>query len=193
MLLHTLTSSSYYFFFFSSRRRHTRCALVTGVQTFALPISAFPFMLLASIKIWLSTIDSGFAASHPHVMAGVDLALRFAAALFFWRLAWRIAGSRLAGLFLRVEPYAFLMFCAHLIMIWLAGPLIGKLTGALGSTFYPPFLLLQPLMTLGATLLLGRALMACAPATATLLSGGRLRQGREDAARQRDSGPMLPV
>src|SRR3546814_6608339 len=40
--------SSYYYrcallvcvFFFSSRRRHTRCALVTGVQTCALPISA---------------------------------------------------------------------------------------------------------------------------------------------------------
>src|SRR3546814_8887031 len=28
------------FFFFSSRRRHTRCALVTGVQTCALPIWA---------------------------------------------------------------------------------------------------------------------------------------------------------
>src|SRR3546814_15631542 len=29
-----------YCFFFSSRRRHTRCALVTGVQTCALPIFA---------------------------------------------------------------------------------------------------------------------------------------------------------
>src|SRR3546814_6528355 len=29
------------FFFFSSRRRHTRCALVTGVQTCALPILLF--------------------------------------------------------------------------------------------------------------------------------------------------------
>src|SRR3546814_5866743 len=28
------------YFFFSSRRRHTRCALVTGVQTCALPICA---------------------------------------------------------------------------------------------------------------------------------------------------------
>src|SRR3546814_1115198 len=28
----------YSLFFFSSRRRHTRCALVTGVQTCALPI-----------------------------------------------------------------------------------------------------------------------------------------------------------
>src|SRR3546814_7038401 len=32
----------FFFFFFSSRRRHTRCALVTGVQTCALPI--FPFI-----------------------------------------------------------------------------------------------------------------------------------------------------
>src|SRR3546814_6409171 len=32
----------FFFFFFSSRRRHTRCALVTGVQTCALPISRNP-------------------------------------------------------------------------------------------------------------------------------------------------------
>src|SRR3546814_8401924 len=35
------------FFFFSSRRRHTRCALVTGVQTCALPISSLTQCLLA--------------------------------------------------------------------------------------------------------------------------------------------------
>src|SRR3546814_7930558 len=34
--------SFYSFFFFSSRRRHTRCALVTGVQTCALPIWMLP-------------------------------------------------------------------------------------------------------------------------------------------------------
>src|SRR3546814_5141660 len=33
---------SSFLFFFSSRRRHTRCALVTGVQTCALPISISP-------------------------------------------------------------------------------------------------------------------------------------------------------
>src|SRR3546814_3760907 len=40
-----------YCFFFSSRRRHTRCALVTGVQTCALPIFRGGFtypVLLAS-------------------------------------------------------------------------------------------------------------------------------------------------
>src|SRR3546814_17307274 len=34
-----LVCCSVFVFFFSSRRRHTRCALVTGVQTCALPIS----------------------------------------------------------------------------------------------------------------------------------------------------------
>src|SRR3546814_14368819 len=31
-------------FIFTSRRRHTRCALVTGVQTCALPISIAPYL-----------------------------------------------------------------------------------------------------------------------------------------------------
>src|SRR3546814_5874463 len=35
-----------WFFFCSSRRRHTRCALVTGVQTCALPI-CYPGTILA--------------------------------------------------------------------------------------------------------------------------------------------------
>src|SRR3546814_12134369 len=38
-------ASDFCFFFFSSRRRHTRCALVTGVQTCALPISYVHFAL----------------------------------------------------------------------------------------------------------------------------------------------------
>src|SRR3546814_4162638 len=38
-------------FFFSSRRRHTRCALVTGVQTCALPISPLPSSAHATIPL----------------------------------------------------------------------------------------------------------------------------------------------
>src|SRR3546814_9656747 len=40
MILGVISGSCLACFFFSSRRRHTRCALVTGVQTCALPISA---------------------------------------------------------------------------------------------------------------------------------------------------------
>src|SRR3546814_5488389 len=38
----------YVVLFFSSRRRHTRCALVTGVQTCALPIFQAPLTLWSS-------------------------------------------------------------------------------------------------------------------------------------------------
>src|SRR3546814_10524659 len=40
------------FFFFSSRRRHTRCALVTGVQTCALPISSAARSMPPLARAW---------------------------------------------------------------------------------------------------------------------------------------------
>src|SRR3546814_10246634 len=40
--LHLSIFLSDFLFFFSSRRRHTSCALVTGVQTCALPICQVP-------------------------------------------------------------------------------------------------------------------------------------------------------
>src|SRR3546814_7176982 len=43
------------FFFFSSRRRHTRCALVTGVQTCALPI----FLRREDHRSWFQEPHSG--------------------------------------------------------------------------------------------------------------------------------------
>src|SRR3546814_7797235 len=43
IFIYVIGLSFFLFFFFSSRRRHTRCALVTGVQTCALPIWPFAF------------------------------------------------------------------------------------------------------------------------------------------------------
>src|SRR3546814_2776750 len=50
-------------FFFSGRRRHTRCALVTGVQTCALPISSASPRLCAnqsSSSMVVAVLDSRF-------------------------------------------------------------------------------------------------------------------------------------
>src|SRR3546814_7797029 len=43
-------------FFFSSRRRHTRCALVTGVQTCALPISKADFYAALDRHLGIATV-----------------------------------------------------------------------------------------------------------------------------------------
>src|SRR3546814_20386233 len=52
--------SGYFLCFFSSRRRHTRCALVTGVQTCALPISQ---------QLTLNLLRQDSAASTVRAMA----------------------------------------------------------------------------------------------------------------------------
>src|SRR3546814_3460486 len=44
-------------FFFSSRRRHTRCALVTGVQTCALPI--YPVEAKVSLASFKKQVRAG--------------------------------------------------------------------------------------------------------------------------------------
>src|SRR3546814_15167018 len=48
-------------FFFSSRRRHTRCALVTGVQTCALPIFLSKWLIAEELYIF-SLVTHGSAA-----------------------------------------------------------------------------------------------------------------------------------
>src|SRR3546814_1649502 len=47
-----LKSYNFVAYFFSSRRRNTRCALVTGVQTFALTISCFAINPACSSPPW---------------------------------------------------------------------------------------------------------------------------------------------
>src|SRR3546814_15747703 len=47
-------------FFFSSRRRHTRCALVTGVQTCALPISLVREGWLVTFGVTPETPETGY-------------------------------------------------------------------------------------------------------------------------------------
>src|SRR3546814_18286328 len=65
----------FYFCVISSRRRHTRCALVTGVQTCALPISARDGQIIAPRRALLPRDDIHFfiLKSYPEaVCPGAD-------------------------------------------------------------------------------------------------------------------------
>src|SRR3546814_7865490 len=57
------------FFFFSSRRRHTRCALLTGVQTCALPISC---VALAAFLTELATAQHKSALVFDDPVTSLD-------------------------------------------------------------------------------------------------------------------------
>ena len=76
-------------------------------------------------------------------------------------------------------------------MIWLGGPLLGKLTGKLGAPLYPLGLLLQPVLVALIVIPAAALLDRHAPAVASLLSGGRLDR-RRTAERARLSVPSAP-
>src|SRR3546814_8229457 len=58
-------------FFFSSRRRHTRCALVTGVQTCALPICTAGYVRRTTTMNEVAAASRGVNGNAPLVASGV--------------------------------------------------------------------------------------------------------------------------
>src|SRR3546814_2690324 len=68
------------YFFFSSRRRHTRCALVTGVQTCALPISNYPAIGHRG-ALWMRGRASGVTAHGSMPERGVNAVYKAARAI----------------------------------------------------------------------------------------------------------------
>src|SRR3546814_2393193 len=81
LCMYILVCIVYIIFFFSSRRRHTRCALVTGVQTCALPILE-PFRPDIQFVLYLSNLVIVEKVSSPslslrnifHGQAGGEIA-----------------------------------------------------------------------------------------------------------------------
>src|SRR3546814_6489095 len=89
-------------FFFSSRRRHTRCALVTGVQTCALPIS----LMRVNLDIFLRTLclvlvfgifTSEGAGFGDVVLAGNAILLQFQSFVSYGLDGFAHAAEILAG------------------------------------------------------------------------------------------------
>lgn len=158
-------------------RRHTLGARIADVP-FAAALA--PFVAVGLIKLIVSVPVPGGVAMSPALMPLLDLGLRLAAALAFARIAWGLAAR--PAMFRWLEPYAFFLFCSHMILIWLATPLFERLTGPLGSPAYPLLLLVHPLLALGFALGLGQLLMMFTPRAAEILSGGRLKAEPETLA-----------
>jgi len=149
-----------------------RTNLAERVAAWPIAFALLPFAVLMPVHLYLSVgdvrpFDSAWTAA-------LDLAVRIAASLAVWRLSWQIASSRAAPVLLKVEPYVFFYFSAHLIVLWLLGPVVGKLTGPLGSPLYPVYLLAQPFLILALAIAVARLLLWTAPGAAKVLSGGRL-------------------
>lgn len=135
-------------------------------------VALLPFAVLMPLHLYVSIGDA--RPFDDASTAAVDLVARVAASLAVWWLAWRLTATPAAPVMRRIEPYMFFYFCAHLILIWLFGPLVGKLTGKLGSPLYPVYLIAQPFLILGAVVAIAQVLLRVSPRLAKVLSGGRL-------------------
>src|SRR3546814_5023858 len=87
-------------FFFSSRRRHTRCALVTGVQTCALPIFKSRFFhrtLNFNTTLYRTTLDNLQVLAFDGATTNVGNASATSRGLesdFQWLTPWRLLTIR---------------------------------------------------------------------------------------------------
>ena len=133
------------------------------------------FLVAGAGKVWMSVIGQQQVQGYPVLVAAFDNGLRLLAALLYWRLSLRLAAGRWAAPILKAEPYSFLLFCSHVLIIWLLFPVIGPWFGRFGQPGYPAFLLLQPVFALAAAIVLGQALLRIWPAAAKIMSGGRLK------------------
>ena len=160
--------------FFTAGIAARRSGVAERVAGWPVALCALPFVALITPRLWTALLGNGFFDTHPHLMAAFDIVFRLASAVLFWRLAWGLAESNVANRLRGIERYGFLAFCDHLVLLWLFGPVLGLATGALGAGLYPAYLLIQPLLVLGVTVVLGWLLMAVSPSVARVLSGGRL-------------------
>src|SRR3546814_6046916 len=116
-----------FFFFFSSRRRHTRCALVTGVQTCALPISGLALCgdsaggtlsIVTAMALRDRAADVPLLAQFP-LYPGVDLKTRYPSGELFGR-----------GYFLESANLKWFNACYRPdLESWRASPLLGDPSG----------------------------------------------------------------
>src|SRR3546814_10055941 len=78
-------------FFFSSRRRHTRCALVTGVQTCALPISG--------VVTRIGAREGSYVTPQTQLLSFADLSKVWVeVALYPDQLAWVADGDAVTAI-----------------------------------------------------------------------------------------------
>ena len=98
---------------------------------------------------------------------------RLVGAAAFWVIAGLIAKQRWSNLISRFEPYAFFVFCSHLIvstMFWIP---FQKLVGGYYHPAYPVFFTLAPIL-IYVTAVIGALILArILPIVSTFLNGGR--------------------
>src|SRR3546814_9825027 len=129
-------------FFFSSRRRHTRCALVTGVQTCALPISIADNRTDFRVDIIPDRLENKertlallqeLLALTPEDMDRIQADLKQAAGFQPVQVAENLPWERYAAVSVRMPELPGVARTQGFARHYPAGPAVGHLTGYVGA------------------------------------------------------------
>lgn len=103
---------------------------VAGWLTVGLVIMAAVFLTIRVERVLLGEMDRTLWLT-------LDTLLRITMAAGFWRLTEVIRKSPLAEPFMRLEPYAFFLFCSHAILFNFGGIVFRRFFGNYGSDLFP--------------------------------------------------------
>ena len=103
---------------------------VAGWLTLGLVVMAAVFLTIRVERILLGEMDRTLWLT-------LDTLLRITMAAAFWRLTGLMRKSSLAEPFMRLEPYAFFLFCSHAILFNFAGIVFRRFFGNYGSDLFP--------------------------------------------------------
>jgi hypothetical protein len=98
--------------------------------TLALTLMAAVFLTLRIERVPFSEMDD-------QLRQVLDALLRLTMAAAFWKLTGLIHRSAMAGPLMRLEPYAFFLFCSHGILFHFAAIPLRRAFGDYGSDLFP--------------------------------------------------------
>jgi hypothetical protein len=120
----------------SSEARIDRTA---GFLTLGLVVMMAVFLTIRIERILLSEMDQTLRLT-------LDTLLRVTMAAGFWRATELIRKSPLAETFMRLEPYAFFLFCSHAILFNFGGIVFRRFFGNYGSDLFPITFFMLPFL-----------------------------------------------
>lgn len=139
------------------------------------------------------TVMQDNALFQPVFLGFLEVQRLFGAAAF-WAIAGLISRQSWRSLITRFEPYAFFVFCSHIIFSTVFWIPYSAIIGGYYSPTYPLFFSVTPVLVYVAAVLTALFLAKYMAPISTVLNGGRPlpKQGLKELLRKPDSPPTPP-
>lgn len=142
-------------------------------ETIRIPISLVAVALIVLAVLFTTSMFAVAQRQPAFDFFGRELILRLSVAVIVWHVAVQVS-QRAGSSIMRLEPFAFLAFCSH-VLFFRAFSLIGvKIFGGLASPLYPIYFTIQPFLGFAVAVVFGTYMVRVAPNLLRLLNAGKL-------------------